>query len=88
MEPVQVTPRVVSTHASVIREAALAGLGIALLPAFVVAEDVKAGQLKRLLDGFEPKPDWLCAYYPQGRIVSAKSRLFTEFLVERIRRDA
>ena len=88
IEPIQVTPRIVSTHASVIREAALAGLGIALLPAFVVAEDVKAGQIKRLLNGFEPKPDWLCAYYPQGRIVPAKSRLFKEFLVERIRRDA
>jgi DNA-binding transcriptional LysR family regulator len=88
IEPVQVTPRLVSTHASVIREAALAGLGIALLPAFVVAADVKASQLQRLLDGFEPKPDWLCAHNPDGRVVSAKSRLFIEFLVERLRRDA
>ena len=88
IEPIQVTPRMVSTHAGVIREAALAGLGIALLPAFVVAEDVKAGRLQRLLDGFEPKPDWLCAHYPEGRVIPAKSRLFTDFLNERLRRDA
>lgn len=87
IEPVQVTPRLVSTHASVIREAALAGLGIALLPGFIVAADVKAGQLLRLLDGFEPKPDWLCAHNPEGRVASAKSRVFIEFLVERLRRD-
>lgn len=84
--PVKVAPRMVSTHASIIREAALAGLGISLLPAFVVAEDVKAGRLQRLLDGFEPKPDWLCAFYREGRI-TPKSRLFTDFLVERLRRD-
>jgi DNA-binding transcriptional LysR family regulator len=88
IDPVQVTPRMAGNHASVIREAALAGLGIALLPVLLVANDVKAGRLQRLLDGFEPKPDWLCAYYPAGRVVSPKSRLFTEFLVERLRRDA
>ncbi len=88
IEPVQVTPRLASNHASVIREAALAGLGIALLPNFVVAEDAKAARLLRVLDGFEPKPEWLCAYYPAGRVVSPKSRLFTDFIVERLRRDA
>jgi DNA-binding transcriptional LysR family regulator len=76
-----------SNQASVIREGALAGLGIALLPAFIVAEDVRSGRLQRLLDGFEPKPDWLCAHYPDGRVLSPKSRLFTDFLVERLRRD-
>lgn len=88
IEPVRVTPRMASNHASVIREAALAGLGIALLPVFLVSEDVRAGRLQPLLDGFEPKPDWLCAHYPEGRVVSAKCRLFTDFLVEHLRRDA
>jgi len=87
IEPVQVTPRLVSNQASVIREGALAGLGIALLPLFIVAEDIRSGRLQRLLDGFEPKADWLCAFYREGR-VTPKSRLFTDFLVERLRRDA
>lgn len=86
-EPIELSPRLVSNHASVIREAALAGLGIAFLPAFVVTEDVRAGRLHRLLDGFEPKPNWLCARHPGNRTVSAKCRLFTDFLVERMRRD-
>jgi DNA-binding transcriptional LysR family regulator len=87
IEPVQVTPRLVSNQASVIREGALAGLGIALLPVFIVAEDVRSGRLQRLLDGFEPKPDWLSVNYPDGRVLSSKSRLFTDFLVGRLRRD-
>jgi DNA-binding transcriptional LysR family regulator len=87
IDPVQVIPRMTSNQAGVIREAALAGLGIALLPGFLVAEDVRAGRLQRLLDGFEPKPDWLCAQYPQGGVVSPKIRLFTDFLVEQLQRD-
>jgi len=86
-EPVAITPRLSSTHAGIVREAAVAGLGIALLPGFAVADDIKAGRLLRILDGFEPKPDWLCAFHPEGRVASAKVRLFTDFLVERFRRD-
>lgn len=86
-EPVLVSPRLVSNQAQVIREGALAGLGVALLPVSFVADDMKSGRLQRLLDGFEPKPDWLCAYYPDD-MAMPKSRLFTDFLVERLRREA
>jgi DNA-binding transcriptional LysR family regulator len=85
-DPVQVTPRIVSNHASVIRETALAGLGIALLHGFMVADDIKAGRLLRVLDGFEPKPEWLHVDY-RGEIASPRSRFFTDFLVDRLRRD-
>jgi len=86
-EPVPVTPRLASNNAHMVREAALAGLGIALLPLFTVAEDVKAGRLMRVLDGFEPKPAWLCAEYPAGRAPSLTARRFVEFLIERLRSD-
>jgi len=86
-DPLAITPRLTSSHANVIREAALAGLGIALLPVFIVADDIKNGSLLRILDGFDPKPDWLCAHYPAGRMASSKTRLFTDFLVERLNRD-
>lgn len=87
VEPIQVSPRLVSNQAQVIREGAIAGLGIALLPVYFATEDMRSGRLQRLLDGFEPKPDWLCAYYPDDT-ATAKSRLFTDFLVEGLRRDA
>jgi len=86
-EPIAIEVRLASNTASVIREAALAGLGIAMLPSFVVADDIKQGRLVRLLDGFEPKPAALCAEYPAGRIPPAKTRLFIEYLLAALRRD-
>ena len=87
VEPVAIAVRLASNNASVVREAALAGLGIAMLPSFVVADDAKQGRLHRLLDGFEPKPASLCAEYPAGRIPPAKTRLFVEHMVAALRRD-
>lgn len=85
-EPVTVTPRLSGNHTSIVREAALAALGVALLPAYVAADDVKAGRLLRVLDGFEPKPEWLCVAYREGPVLSEKCRMFIDFLVERLRR--
>jgi DNA-binding transcriptional LysR family regulator len=87
IEPVAIVPRLASNNASAVRGAALAGLGIALLPLFVVADDVRNGHLVRVLDGFEPKPQMLCVDYPEGRIPSAKTRLFVEFLSGGLARD-
>lgn len=39
---------------SVMHQAALAGLGIALFPAFAVVEDIRRGRLEPVLDGFVP----------------------------------
>jgi DNA-binding transcriptional LysR family regulator len=86
-EPAAIEIRLASNNASVVRETVLAGLGIAMLPSFIVADDAKHGRLVRLLDGFEPKPASLCADYPAGRIPPAKTRLFVEHLVAALRRD-
>lgn len=81
--PVPVRKRLSSNNSEVLRQAALEGLGIALLPVFLVAQDAKAGRLVRLLDGFEPKPQALLAEFPPGRVPSRKTRLFVDFLAER-----
>jgi DNA-binding transcriptional LysR family regulator len=66
-----------------LRLAALSGLGITLLPAFLTGEDVRAGRLVRLL------PDWaitdipLMAVYPTNRNIAAKVRVFVDFLARR-----
>jgi DNA-binding transcriptional LysR family regulator len=86
-EPVAIEIRLASNNASVVREAALAALGIAMLPSFIVSDDAKQGRLLRLLDGFEAKPAALCAEYPAGRVPPARTRLFVEFLVAALRRD-
>jgi len=77
---VRITPRFIVNDFDVLGSAALAGLGIALLPAQRCAEDVRAGRLRRVL------PDWssivrpLQAVYPSGRHLSPKMTAFLDHL--------
>jgi len=63
-----------------IAEAAARGAGVVLEPAFVVAADVRAGRLVPLLQEFEPAPVPVYAVYPSRKHLSAKVRLFVDFL--------
>ncbi len=69
-----------SNNGEVLREAALHGLGIALLPSFIVAPALAAGQLQIVLPDYQPTPIWLSLLYPNHRHLSAKVRLFSEFM--------
>lgn len=63
-----------------LRLAALQGLGIILQPAFLLQDDVAAGNLVRLFQGQElTRP--LTALYPQTRWRSVTVRSFVEFLL-------
>lgn len=59
---------------------AVAGLGIALEPDFIIAPDVQSGALVRLLPGFQPPATAIHAVYPSRRHLSAKVRAFVDFL--------
>lgn len=62
------------------RAAALAGLGFALIPDFVIADDLAAGRLVSLLDEFMPTGGGIYAVYPHRRYQPAKVRAFMDFL--------
>jgi DNA-binding transcriptional LysR family regulator len=66
---------------------AVAGVGITLEPDFIVAPDVRAGRLVRLLRDYAPPAISINAAYPSRRHLSAKVRAFIDFLVERFGRD-
>ncbi len=85
-ETVFIRQKMCSNNGDVLRQAAVAGLGIALLPAFIVRRELASGALLQLLDGFEPKPLTFYAIYPPTRFMSAKLRLFIDFLVDRFRK--
>jgi DNA-binding transcriptional LysR family regulator len=63
-----------------LHEAALAGLGIADLPLYLVAEDLRAGRLQTVLDEFVVADRAVYAVYP-GRPVPARVREFVKLLV-------
>jgi DNA-binding transcriptional LysR family regulator len=67
-----------------LREAAIAGAGLAYLPTFIVHEAVADGRLEVCLSGFERDPIALYAVYPSTRHLSAKIRAFIDFLVEKL----
>jgi DNA-binding transcriptional LysR family regulator len=64
-------------------EAVLKGLGIALLPTFIVGRDLQAGRLRSVLPDYVPAERHIFAVYLPTRHVSAKVRAFIDFLVER-----
>ncbi len=68
-----------------LREAALAGAGIALLPAFVIGTELEDGRLVRLLEDWQPEEQALYALFPQRRYLAPKIRCFIEYLMERLR---
>jgi DNA-binding transcriptional LysR family regulator len=74
-----------ANNAEVLRDAAIKGCGIALLPVFIAAEELKNGALRSILADYNSPPLTLYAIYPPTRHLAVKVRLFIDFLVERIR---
>lgn len=73
-----------SNNGDVLSEAAIQGLGITLLPSFIVEEGLADGRLVRLLEDYERASLTLFALYPSRRHVPAKTRRFLEFLLEHL----
>jgi DNA-binding transcriptional LysR family regulator len=61
------------------REAALAGAGLAYLREVWIAEDIATGRLVKVLNRWMPSSPELCLYY-SGRIVPASLRAFIEIV--------
>ena len=76
-----------------LHDAALAGLGIALLPTWLVGGDLRDAELVALLPDWEwliaPGPDRsIWAVYPPKKVVSPKVKAFLAFLAHRFGRPA
>ncbi len=79
-----ITPSFRANANHIQRQAALAGLGITVLPTFVIGEDIKSGKLVEILKDFTMDPERnIYALFPHNRHMSAKVRLFVDFIAER-----
>jgi DNA-binding transcriptional LysR family regulator len=67
---------------SLMREAALAGAGLAYMRKAWIADDVAAGRLVSVLDEWMPSSAGLCLYYPGRRNVPAGLRAFIDVIRE------
>ena len=78
---VEVTPRLDANDPMVRRDAAVAGLGIALLPIWLYKSEARAKRLARLLPSWHPAVSTrIYALYPSRRSLTPKSRAFLSFL--------
>ena len=67
-------------NGDVLHDAAIAGLGIALLPAFIAGPSVREGRLVEIDVGYRPEPEFIFMAHPEGRNPSAKLRAMGDHL--------
>jgi len=75
-----------TNNAEILRDAAVSGRGIALLPTFIAGADLQQGTLRTILVEYKPPELSLYAIYPPSRHLAVKVRVFIDFLVERFGR--
>lgn len=71
-----------TNNGDVVCQAACDGMGIALLPDFIVAEKIKAGRLQIVLAEYCPAPLNIYAIYPSRKYMAVKVRHFIDFMIE------
>ena len=76
---VQVRPSIAVNSAAAVHNALLAGLGIAYVPEFVVARDIRAGRLECLFENLTTETLGVYIVYPHRLHLSAKVRAFIDF---------
>lgn len=82
-EHVRGTPRLRADNGEMLRAAAIAGLGICILPSFIAAPAFEAGTLVPLLTDFPMDEGGLHVVMPPGRATTARVRALVDFLAGR-----
>jgi DNA-binding transcriptional LysR family regulator len=73
-------PRLVTDDVAALREATLAGVGVALLPTMMIWEDTRAGRLVDLLPQWQPRSGIVHAVFPSRRGLLPSVRALLDFL--------
>jgi len=72
-----------SNNGDLLAAAAVAGVGIAYEPEFILGPDLKAGRLVPVLTSYTAPLGPIYAVYPSRRYLTAKMRAFVDFLAQR-----
>jgi len=77
---IEVSGRMQANAADPIRIAAKKGLGLVMLPEYIVSKDIEKGHLQVVLQDYAVEPMHIHAVYPHRKYLSAKVRAFLIFL--------
>lgn len=80
---IKLQPFIKASTGEYLRDAAVEGHGIALLPTFIAYREIKDGSLITLFDEYQFPQLNAYAIYPQTRHLSQRVRTFVDFLVNR-----
>ncbi|HEK1008376.1 TPA: LysR family transcriptional regulator [Pseudomonas putida] len=83
-QAIAVAGRMRANNGELLRDAAIAGMGVTYLPTFIVGQALADGRLVRVLDDWTPPALQLSAVYPQHRQVARPVQGFVAFLRERL----
>lgn len=83
-ERIAVRGRYRVNNGELIRDAAIAGLGIAQLPNFIAGQAIQTGKLVTVLDEFQPPALNVYAVYPQHRQRSLLIRILSDYLHDKL----
>ncbi|HWT35683.1 MAG TPA: LysR substrate-binding domain-containing protein [Paraburkholderia sp.] len=83
-QPVTLDPSYTVNSPLLVRLAAIAGMGIAVLPESLVADDFATGTLKRIMPGYtvDESQAKVSLVYPRRRHLPAKTRAFVDYTIE------
>lgn len=79
-QPNPVKARIKADNSSVLQAFALTGQGVAILPDWLIEDDLKAGRLVHLLPGWQLTRQGIYALYPDTRHLPLKVRVFIDFM--------
>lgn len=77
---INVSGRLQANVADAIRIAAINDMGLVMLPVYIVGWDIERGRLQPVLQNYPSPPLEVHAVYPHRKYLSAKVRVFMEFL--------
>ncbi|MEM5318101.1 LysR family transcriptional regulator [Paraburkholderia sp. JHI869] len=81
-QTLQIEPVMISEGVTSMREAARMGLGLAVLPEWLIEEDLVSGRLVRVLPKWQAKPLAAQIVYPVQRRLPLRVQAFIEFATE------
>ena len=81
-ESVTVSGQLRASNATAVREAVVSGIGLSVLPLWLVADEVGSGALVVVMERYRPRPLPLHLLFPARSYVPARVRCFADFIAD------
>jgi DNA-binding transcriptional LysR family regulator len=84
---VPVAGRLRTNDIEAVIEAAMAGVGVALVPVWMMGEEMMHSRLRQILQAWRPPRRPISVVYPSRRFLAPRTRAVIDFLVDEFRLD-